>query len=409
MATSSKRNLTFLFGSGVSIPAGMPTLDEITEKVLSGEGIFFYNEIFSPRVRPFSDPAKKLEEEQRDYVQIIVKFLHRVKIEIQEYYKKHQFKSGCDYEDLYYIVNQIYNSEVGEFDNPAIQPLVDKILPDIKSILINTFPTSRWALSKLARETIKYIEYVVFHLLDSDSRSLKYLRLLAEASHDNEYSNVDIFTLNHDTVIEKFLIENDIQFTDGFFEPDREEHRYWEPSLFNSTSLKVFLFKLHGSINWFRFRREDAEDWSGESIIIPSGMVNSLISDANGRTWRALDKRPILLIGRYNKTFDYLSGIFAELHCQFYHSLRNVGQLIICGYGLGDRGINTQIIDWLYSSDNCKIIVVDPRPEQLKNKYLSSISNKWDLLRSTGKLRIIEKGIEKTSWQEIKGYLLDSN
>ena len=53
--------------------------------------------------------------------------------------------------------------------------------------------------------------------------------------------------------------------------------------------------------------------------------------------------------------------------------------------------------------------ILSAMPEQLKNKYLSSISNKWDLLRSTGKLRIIEKGIEKTSWQEIKGYLLDNN
>jgi hypothetical protein len=406
MSASSKRKIVFLFGSGVSIPAGMPKFHEISERVLNSEGIYYDtgSEIFTSYKPP--SPIAKIQER---YTSRVVEFIHKIKIEIDAYYTRHKFKLDTNYEDLYYLASQIYNSEKGEYDNPAIQPLVDKILPHIRSLLEGTKIRSEWTLSDLALEATKFIEYVVSRLLKSELRPLNYLNCIKEVCEDGDFTKVDIFTLNHDIVLETFLNENGIQFTDGFFKPDREEHRYWEPSLFNSTSLKVFLFKLHGSINWFRFRREDAEDWSGESIIIPSGMVNSLISDAKGRTWRALDKRPILLIGRYNKIFDYLSGIFAELHCQFYHSLRNVRQLIICGYGLGDRGINTQIVDWLYSSDNCKIIVVDPRPEQLKNKYLSSISNKWDLLRSTGKLRIIEKGIEKTSWQEIKGYLLDNN
>jgi hypothetical protein len=183
---------------------------------------------------------------------------------------------------------------------------------------------SNWTLSDLALAATKFIEYVVSRLLKSELRPLNYLNCIKEACEDKDFTKVDFFTLNHDIVLETCLNENGIQFNDGFFKPDKEEHRYWESGLFNSTSFKVFLFKLHGSINWFRFRREDAEDWSGESIAIPSGMVNSLITDAKGRMWRALDKRPILLIGRSNKIFDYLSGIFAELHCQVYHYLRNL-------------------------------------------------------------------------------------
>ena len=82
-----------------------------------------------------------------------------------------------------------------------------------------------------------------------------------------------------------------------------------------------------------------------------------------------------------------------------------IRQLIICGYGLGDRGINTQIVDWLYSSDNHRIIVIDPNPETLKNKYLSSISNKWNKLLCKKKLRILSQGVEKTSWKELRGIL----
>ena len=400
MSSSSPTKIAFLLGSGVSIPAGMPTTDEITERVLSGGGIFSSGETFTKHKSTY------IKEEN---VSQIVKLLHKLKTEIEEYYKKHKFKLDTNYEDLYYMTRQIYDSQAGEYDNPAVQPLVDKILPDIKSLLEKTNTRSEWTLSKLAEAAMKYIEYVVFHLINTEPKPLDYLSCIKEACEDKDFSKVDIFTLNHDTVLEKCLKkQNGIQFTDGFFKPEREEHRYWKPSLFNSRSFKVRIFKLHGSINWFRFRLEDAIDWSGESIAIPSGMINYLITDAKGRILRALDKRPLLLVGTYNKMLEYNSGIYRELHYQFYRSLSNVKQLVICGYGLGDRGINTQVVDWLYSSNNRRIIVVDPRPETLENKYLSSISNKWDILISTNKLRVLPKGIKQTSWQEIKNILFEN-
>ena len=173
--------------------------------------------------------------------------------------------------------------------------------------------------------------------------------------------------------------------------------------------------KLHGSIDWLRFGLEYAIDWSGDSIVIPSDLQAVVITDAKGRKLLALDKRPRLLIGTYNKMLEYNSGIYRELNYQFYRSLSTVRQLIICGYGLGDRGINTQVVDWLYPlagwfypSNSRRIILVDPEPEKLKNKYLSSISNKWDILISTNKLRVLPKGIEQTSWQEIKNILFEN-
>lgn len=200
------------------------------------------------------------------------------------------------------------------------------------------------------------------------------------------------------------MSQSDIQFTNGFFKPEREGHRYWTPELFNRESFKVRLFKLHGSINWFRFRPEDAQDWTGESTIIPSSMDIVVITDSQGKRWWAPERKPKLLVGTYNKILDYHSGIFTELHCQFYHSLCDVKQLVICGYGLGDRGINTQIVDWLYSSNVCRIILIDPAPEALKNK-INSISNKWDKLLSTNKLTIIPKGIENVCWRELRNNL----
>jgi len=57
------------------------------------------------------------------------------------------------------MAKQIYNKELGEFDNPAILPLIDKVLPDMKPILIgkNYGTRMEWELYQLADEANKYI------------------------------------------------------------------------------------------------------------------------------------------------------------------------------------------------------------------------------------------------------------
>jgi len=409
MSTSNPTKIVFLLGSGISIPAGMPFLYQITERVLSGEGIYYHEGDFSSNVRPYVEPAKKrLEEEQKENVRRIVRFLHRLKVEIYYYYERHKFKLDTNYEDLYYMALQIFDSQIGNYDNPAVQALVDKIFPEIKSLLEKNNFRHEWTLSELAEIATQYIEYVVSDELNNKQlQPLDYLGCIKEACEDDDFSNVDIFTLNHDTVLETYFKRDGIQFTDGFFKPDGEKHRYWEPSLFNCESFKVRLFKLHGSTKWFRFWREDSEDWRSESIVIPflSHMKNYRIKDSKGRRLDAIDKRPILLIGTYNKMLEYTSGIFEELHYQFYRSLRHVKKLVICGYGFGDRGINNKIIEWIYPSNNHRIILIDHKPETVRNKAGGSIRDKWNDWINEKKLIIIAKKIEETSWKDIRDSL----
>ena len=45
MSNSDKQKLVFLLGSGISYKAGMPKLNEITERVCTGEGIFVAEKI----------------------------------------------------------------------------------------------------------------------------------------------------------------------------------------------------------------------------------------------------------------------------------------------------------------------------------------------------------------------------
>lgn len=185
MSNSGTPKLVFLLGSGISYKAGMPSMEEITKRVLSGEGIYYDGENFSCRVPAFVEPAKnKLEKEQRDAVQRIAKFLSMLKVEIDYYYDKHKFKQDINYEDLYYMTRQIYDSQAGEYDNPAIQPLVDNISYDISPLLVRAPTRTKWTLSGFAKTAMKYIEYVVFHELQKETNRLDYLSYIKEACKD---------------------------------------------------------------------------------------------------------------------------------------------------------------------------------------------------------------------------------
>ena len=57
--------------------------------------------------------------------------------------------------------------------------------------------------------------------------------------------------------------------------------------------------------------------------------------------------RPELLVGTFNKMHPYTASVFADLHCHFHKCLRQVNSLICCGYGFGDKGINTKLAEWI--------------------------------------------------------------
>jgi hypothetical protein len=45
---------------------------------------------------------------------------------------------------------------------------------------------------------------------------------------------------------------------------------------------------------------------------------------------------------------------------KLFRCLENASRLIICGYRFGDKGINAQIIDWVYTAVESDLFLVDP-------------------------------------------------
>lgn len=375
----------------------MPSTQFITETILSGDGIMRHTD----GNYYFDKPLYAHIGIPDEYVPRVVIFLKGLKSEIDSYYL-HQQGHSTNYEDLYYVASQIEDSESGNYDNPTIKPLIDKILPEIQPLFQGTENGSihEWQLHTLAMEATHYIHDVVWHLLDKEPSRTNHLDCLIDACKDDQMSHVDIFTLNHDTVIEQCLSHNGIQVndkvTDGFGEP-LNNVRHWEPDLFENESFNVRLFKLHGSLNWFR-HRPDGGDWRNEFV--------GIFLDKNFCPTETIDRRPMLLAGTFNKMFQYTRGIYADLYCHFYRSLPHFQRLVVSGYSFGDKGINTRIAEWIYSAPDRRILLIDPEPEKLKLSARGAISNKWDEWIDQRKLTILKKGIEDTLWNEIRDILI---
>lgn len=344
-----------------------------------------------------------------EYVPRVTVFLNRLKIEIDLYYL-YQNSRLTDYEDLYYVAAQVRDCEVHEYDNPAVQPLIDKISPEIKPLLAgkNSEIRRKWELHELAAEATNYIKDVVWHSLTKEPTRLDHLRCIRDACSDNAVSRLYIHTLNHDTILERYLSQNNIsQVIDGFSDP-QNGMRYWNPDVFENDTPKVRLLKLHGSVNWFRFRPHESGDWSDENIAIPLEWDFWHSKDSKGRLQWPVDGRPMFLAGTVNKMLDYNSGVYADLHYQFYRSLKGTPILIVSGYGFRDKGINTRIVDWVYTSNKHRIIVIHPDQSALLESARGTISNKWDDWLKTGRVNVIPKPIEETSWEEVSTYLTNN-
>jgi hypothetical protein len=401
MSSSTRLNIAFLFGSGISIPVGMPHLYEITERILSGKGIMRHTD----GNYYFGDSLYAHVGVPDEYVPRVVTFLNRVKTEIDLYYV-YQTARSTNYEDLYYVATQISDSESGEYDNPAVQPFIDKILPEVKPLLVGRKGEIRrkWQLHELAIESARYIKDIVWHMLSQKPSSLEQLDCIKDACLDNQ-GHIDIFTLNHDTVLEQCLSQNErIQLVDGFGDPQNNV-RYWQPELFDSTSTKVRLFKLHGSVNWFLFRPDEGS-WDNEAIGIPMEWDIWHTKSPKGQRQWPIDGRPMFLAGTFNKLFNYTSSIYAELHCHFHNALKKNDQIVICGYGFGDKGINTRIFEWIHEAPTNRIILIHHKEEELKKKARKVLVTNWDDLKKHNRLIVIPKTIEYTSWQDIKDYIL---
>ena len=281
------------------------------------------------------------------------------------------------------MATQLHDAESGEFDNPAVKALIEKLSQNEQLCTLIADDKDRLHLFE---ETENYIRDVVWGMLKRRPATVQHLNWLVNMVHDESVQSINLVTLNNDTALEQVLSSSSVSFCDGFGEPVNRV-RFWQPDLFQDAE-RVRLVKLHGSIDWFFFR-------SDRNIGIPQ----------NHDRWLTAP-RPELLIGTFNKMLEYTRGIFADLHCYFHRCLRQTQFLVCCGYGFGDKGINTKLSEWINADPDRRLVVIHANSHNLFERSRGAIANHWTRLKKEKKLRLIEKWIEEISWDEVKQALL---
>jgi hypothetical protein len=115
---TSRPRVTFLFGSGVSISAGYPRTDEITETIFRGERIHRHTD-----GRYYVIPNAEADYNDSD-VEINIEILKIIKSLIEES-DAHVSLRPINYEDIYFILSQLIDNESGDYENIVVQCFSD--------------------------------------------------------------------------------------------------------------------------------------------------------------------------------------------------------------------------------------------------------------------------------------------
>ena len=391
------KRAAFLFGSGISQDSGALTVKKISDALLNqgwhDEGEFR----FSPSIAESTGTAFRAQ-----------KFLRILKNYIDTHLILRENRGG-HYEDLYTAAMQIFEDETSGTVEPMLRHSVAEIRSSVTSLYqdqeAGIYPN---AFARLVHSGTRLIHWGVFHLLLAAETpvGMDILKSVAKATQQ-----MDIFSLNHDLLIERQLELNGIQFADGFSETDGDVIKFnWS---WNS-DIPVRLYKLHGSLDWYRLTCPGCVDRFAK---VPRKVDPRRCKDAEGNdlVLQPTNTVPLLLIGTTGKERLYGAGIIGEIFLEFLLRLRNHRTLICCGYGWADNGINNRLCQWVQNSIRNRIVILhdsaDEPLDKLKQKQFWSKSehwsSRWDNWKQNGQVVVVPKWLSGCTLNDLESFFDD--
>jgi hypothetical protein len=396
------RLLLFL-GAGVSVPSGLPTAAGLTASLLK-----------LPRSKP-RDSAGHSKSVHWTYlsaandVDRIPRFLRLLKAYDDADIKKvgyarrgtrarYQattaiFRNQSTYEDLFFLCQQIKDWGRGWSDDCLATPLMEALERRGRELFLGRSLRARLSdVASVGTAASDYIEARVAKALNS-SKPVGF-ELIGGLASAPQIEQLNIVTLNHDTLVEQFLTSQGIPFIDGFGQPDGDV-RWYVDGVYDAPA-KVRLFKLHGSIDWFMFSTvgRTAQLVGGDPLAA---------HDALGRGLKLLSPGPSFLSGQ-DKAVSYQRGIYADVHHRFHELLRQGNRMVMCGYGWGDRAINCRLEAWMDDPRGNELLLLHPDPGELEWRSLVVVTSFEAWIRSK-RLIPLKKWLFDARIEELSDFL----
>lgn len=396
--------LILFLGAGVSVPSGLPKVDELTHSIFSaGYHQVNYNQ-FSPGPQP--DPQLHTTDVTVRVRQLLLLLRDHDERDIKRvgYSPADQRSSGAifrgvhtTYEDLFYLCQQMSLWGNGLVDNSMVTPLMEILERESGELLVGGNVMARMSnLASLAEQACFFIESVVAGELRP--KAVAGLNIVYELANASWIEQLNIVTLNHDTLVEQFLREKNVDFGDGFGERDGDV-RWYDDGVYDIDHRKVRIIKLHGSVNWYSFLV------NGRSL--PAMVVENdatQIRDGQAKELKPTFRRPSFLSG-INKAVAYQRGIYADMHFRFHQLLRQCELMVMSGYGWGDTAINFRLDTWLDQSRANTIVLLHQMPDELVERSLVMASG-YDAWVRCGQLKPIQKWLCEVTLSELQNVLI---
>lgn len=314
----NRDNLCVLLGAGASAPVGLPTMEALGKKIC--------NEIGSSGNDTFEKIKKRIPSNEDGF-------------DVEE------FLSICKtIVDLDYRYGDIINDKISVEDIRQLSDLIES----------------------------KIVEHVNTPLCSADRNLAPHRKLLfwlCGRSVNKERAR--LFTTNYDLCVEEVSVAHNIVLIDGFSRSveqqyDRDHFRLdivrRSPDTTRITLAPnvLHLYKLHGSIDWFR-------DEKGRILRKPlgagetqaDGSNSTLQENENAGHAPALER--VLIYPRSSKYQQAFEPPFLDMFAAWQDALRRENTaLIVIGYSFRDNHVSAAIKAALESNLSFRLIVVDP-------------------------------------------------
>lgn len=382
----------WLVGSGASRDAGMPSIADIDATVFEQEFWRGAGE-FLPGDHPDGDIGRQ------DAV------VARVRDTLRWARCMVGSPSGerANYEQVFFLLQQVHRQIADPQTNPAVQPLVEKA-EEFTAIAeaLTPYPFSHsHDLLDVTKQATRWIAHAVRHKLSTPIEEGQIHQALADCARElAQGRSLVVATLNHDQVLETMLERAGVGWTTGFVQRAQgEPFRVFDRDRLQDGASTVTVLKLHGSVAWTRVRKGGV--WQVVEVTGPQRFDAMEREDQDVVTPRD----PELLIGTLNKVVDHWRTPFWELFERFRSSLADASHLVVAGYGFRDIGVNQVLRQWMDDDRGRRMVVVDPRIETTRHSWPATFREWWQGMADAHRVVEVCQRLKDVTWQDLSRHL----
>ena len=260
-----------------------------------------------------------------------------------------EFRESVVGEDKQTTINKVIDTlkewKREEIDIELLLETLTKLDRKEKEPLLRFFKNGQFILSGYSekRPVIDDLKNFIKKKAVVKPEKIKYLEPLV--GFIEKFRPLDIISVNYDICVEQFCNVYKLIYQDGF-------DIHWNPQVFDRENTDVRLYKLHGSVMWYRSDR-------GGYLKLPAMTEKSDIQLITGERAESLMLYPM-------QKWEYAEP-FLELLVEIKHRLEseNCKFLIVIGYSFRDDHIRMILWDVAKKNRDLKLIIVDPKAHQI--------------------------------------------